>query len=118
MSNWRQEVLTIGVFIIIVAIVIIAGAATLVTWQETIPLIIGFYGCWLIVAAAMRSRNPSKYARSAFSLFGWGIILASIGFGLDLNLRGMNWIYTIAVVLLLWGILAIVVALKPSRKKA
>jgi len=29
----------------------------------------------------------------------------------------MNWIYTIAVVLLLLGILTVVVALKPSGKK-
>ena len=119
MQSWRQEVLTLGALIIIVAVVIIAYAANLlVSLLEIIPLIIAFYGCWLIVAAGIRARNPSKYARSAFSLFGWGMLLAAIGFGWDLNVRGMNWIYTLAVVLLLLGILAVVVALKPSQKKA
>jgi hypothetical protein len=120
MSNWRQETLTIGAFIIIVAVVILAAAipSPPISWGETAPLIIALYGCWLIVAAGLRTRNPSKYARSAFSLFGWGMILAAIGFGLDFTYRGMNWIYTIVVILLLLGSLAVVAALKPSEKKA
>lgn len=111
--------MTLGALIIIVAIVTIAGAAQLlISWGEAVALIIAFYGCWLIVASAIRARNPSKYERSAFSLFGWGMLLAAIGFGWDLNIRTEgNWLYTLAVVLLLLGILAIVAALKTSSKK-
>jgi len=111
--------LTLGAFIIIVAVVVVAYAANLlVSWLETVPLIVALYGCWLIAESGIRTKNPSKYARSAFSLFGWGMLLAAIGFGLDFNLRGMDLLYTLAVVLLLLGILAIVAALKTTRKTA
>lgn len=119
MSNQQMGLLTLGAFVIIVAVVIVAFAAgLLLTWLEIVPLIVAFYGCWLIAEAGIRTRTPSKYARSPFSLFGWGMLLAAIGFGLDFNLRGMDMLYTLAVVLLLLGILAIVAAWKTTRKKA
>jgi apolipoprotein N-acyltransferase len=120
MSKSQQGLLTAGALIIIIAIVIIAAAipSPPISWWEVIPLIVAFYGCWLIVAAGIRTQNPSKYERSAFSLFGWGMLVAAIGFGWDFNVRGMSWVYTFAVVLLLLGILAVVAALKPKPKKA
>lgn len=118
MSKSQPGLLTLGALIIIVAIVIVLGAASVISWYAAIPLIIAFCGCWFLVEAGMRTRNPSKYARSAFSLFGWGMLLAAIGFGWTLNVYGMNWIYTLAVVLLLLGVLAVVAALKTTRKQA
>lgn len=118
MSKSQQGLLTLGAFIIIVAIAITLGAAFNI-WSEVVPLIIAFYGCWLIVVAGIRTRNPSKYPRSAFSFFGWGILIAAIGFGSYLSIGGIiNWIYAFAVVLLLLGILGVVAALKTTRKKA
>lgn len=117
MSKVQQELLTLGALIIIIALIIIASAAALISWWETIPLIIALYGCWLIVTAGVTKRNASKYARSAFSLFGWGICLAALGFGLDFTVRGFPLIYTFAVVLLLLGALAVVAALKTTQKK-
>jgi hypothetical protein len=49
---------------------------------------------------------------------GWGLLLTAIGFGSDLNILGlMSWIYTVAVVILLLGILGLVAALRSPRKK-
>ncbi|MGQ9565172.1 MAG: hypothetical protein ACUVT5_01305 [Candidatus Bathyarchaeales archaeon] len=117
MSNQRMSLLTLGAFIIIIAIVIIAYAAGQLSWLEIIPLIVALYGCWLMIESGVRWKNPSKYARSAFSVFGWGILLAVIGFGLDLTLRGVDLLYTVAVVLLLLGVLAVIAALKTTSKK-
>ncbi len=118
MSKSQQGLLTLGAFIIIVAIAVILGAA-LNIWSEVVPLIIAFYGCWLVVVAGMRTRNPSKYPRSAFSFFGWGILIAAIGFGSYLSIDGIiYWVYAFAVVLLILGILGVVAALKTTKKKA
>ena len=119
MSKSQQGLLSLGAFIIIVAIAVILGVALENFWPKVIPLIIAFYGCWLVVVAGMRTRNPSKYPRSAFSFFGWGILIAAIGFGSYLSVGGViNWIYASAVVLLILGILGVVAALKTTKKKA
>lgn len=118
MSKVQEGLLTLGAVIIIIALIILASAAGIISWLEAIPLIIAFYGCWLIVTAGITRTNASKYARSAFSLFGWGICLAALGFGLDFTLRGFPLIYTMAIVLLLIGVLAIATALKTTMKKA
>lgn len=117
MSKSQQGLLTLGALIIIIAVTIILGA-TFNIWYEVIPLIIAFYGCWLIIAAGIRTRIASEYERSAFSLFSWGMLLAAIGFGLDFGYRGLPLVYTLAVVLLLLGILAVVAAMKTTQKKA
>lgn len=117
MSRVQTGLLTLGALIIIIAITLIAAATATISWWETIPFIIALYGCWLIVTAGITTRTQSKYARSPFSLFGWGICLAAIGFGLDFYYRGLPLIYTAATVLLLLGILAIVAALKTTQKK-
>jgi len=117
MSKSQSGLLTLGAFIIIVAVVILLALIPVISWYAVVPLIIALYGCWLIVYAGIRTGNPSKYERSAFSLFGWGILLAAIGFGWTMSYYGMNLIYTLVVVLLLLGVLAVVAALKTTRKK-
>lgn len=118
MSKSQRGLLYLAVFLVIAAVIIIFGELAVISWWEVIPLIIAFYGCWFIVFAGIGTRNQSKYARSAFSTFGWGMLLAAIGFGWDLNVRGLSWIYTLAVVILLLGILGLVAALRTPRKKA
>jgi predicted MFS family arabinose efflux permease len=118
MSKSQPGLLTLGAFIIIIAVAVILGAATVISWYAVVPLIIALYGCWLIAYAGIRTRNTSKYERSAFSFFGWGILLAAIGFGWTLSYYGMNPIYILAAVLLLLGVLAVVAALKTTQKKA
>ena len=103
--------------LVIAAVVIILGGLAEISWWEAIPLIIAFYGCWFIIFAGIGTKNQSKYARSAFSTFGWGMLLAAIGFGWDLTIRGWLWVYTLAIVILLLGILGLVAALRTPRKK-
>jgi hypothetical protein len=116
MSKSQRGLLNLAVLLVIAAVVIILGGLAFISWWEVIPLIIAFYGCWFIVFAGIGTRYQSKYTRSAFSTFGWGMLLAAIGFGSDLSIRGLYWIYTVAVVILLLGILGLVAALRTPRK--
>jgi hypothetical protein len=117
MSKSQKGLVNLAVLLVIAAVVIILGGLAVISWWEAIPLIIAFYGCWFIVFAGIGTRNQSKYARSTYSTFGWGMLLAAIGFGWDLNVRGLSWIYTVAVVILLLGILGLVAALRTLRKQ-
>ena len=124
MSRAKQGALTVGVFIIIVAVVTLLYAINDTTkflvspLSEVVPLIIAFYGCWLIVYSGIRTQIQSQYMRSAYSDFSWGMLLAAIGFSYDFFIRTNNILYPLVVVLLLLGILVIVGVLKPTGKKA
>ena len=118
MSKSQRGLLNLAVLLLIAAIVIIVGALKVISWWGVVPLIIALYGCWFIVFAAIGGPFQTKYTRSAFSTFGWGMLLAAIGFGWYLNVYGWSWIYTVAIVILLLGILGLVAALKPPKKKA
>jgi hypothetical protein len=117
MSKSQRGLLNLAVLLVIAAVVIIFGGLTVISWWEVVPLIIALYGCWFIVFAGVGTRYQSKYTRSAFSTFGWGMLLAAIGFGWYLNVRGLSWIYTVAVVILLLGVLGLVAALRTPRKQ-
>lgn len=73
-------------------------------------MIILLCGCWIIVLGGMQASSPQKYGRSAFSLFGWGLLLVAVGGAWFLYSYG--WIYSLAVVLLVLGALAIAAALR------
>jgi hypothetical protein len=118
MSKWQRGLLNLAVLLVIAAVIIIFVGLVAYSWGQVIPLIVAFYGCWFIVFAGVGTRYQSKYTRSAFSTFGWGALLAAIGFGSDLNVLGLiSWIYTAAVVILLLGILGLVAALRTPQKK-
>jgi cbb3-type cytochrome oxidase subunit 3 len=117
MSKSQRGLLNLAVLLVIAAVIIIFVGLAASSWGQVIPLIIAFYGCWFIAFAGIRNRYQSKYSRSAFSTLGWGMLLAAIGFGSDLNVIGLiSWIYTVAVVILLLGILGLVAALRTPRK--
>jgi len=119
MSKSQRGLLNLAVFLVIVAVVIIFVGLYAYSWVQVIPLIIALYGCWFIVFAGVGTRYQTKYTRSAFSTSGWGVLLAAIGFGSDLSIIGrISWIYTIAVVILVLGILGLIAALRTPRKKA
>jgi hypothetical protein len=106
----------LAVLLIIIAVMIILGGLNAISWWEVVPLIIAFCGCWYIIFAGI-GFYQTKYTSSVFNTFGWGMILAAIGFGWYLNVRGLSWVFTVAVVILLLGILGLVAAIRNPRKK-
>jgi hypothetical protein len=118
MSKSQRGLLNLAVLLVIAALVIILVGLVAHSWGQVIPLIIAFYGCWFIIFAGVGNRYQTKYTRSAFSTFGWGMLLAVIGFVSDLSIIGLiSWIYTVAAIILLLGILGLVAALRTPPKK-
>ena len=102
--------LSLGVFLIIVVAAIVLFAAGLIDWTLIVPVILVLSGCWMLVLAAMRGSNPQKYATSAFSLLGSGLFMIAVG-GAWYLFR-FSPLYSLALVLLVLGALAIGAALR------
>lgn len=112
MPKKTTGLLSIGVFVVIVAICLLAYAAELVKRaDEILSLIIALYGVWVIVLAGIRVKSPEKYERGAFSTFVGGILLVAVGGAWFLNIQVANLVYTLAVFLAVVGILAVASAL-------
>ncbi|MGC9345298.1 MAG: hypothetical protein ACP5ER_00695 [Candidatus Bathyarchaeales archaeon] len=105
----KRGLLSIGVFLIILVVCIILVPLGL-DWQLVPPLIIALYGCWTIVLAGIRASNPQKYERGPFSTFALGLLLVAIGgawFAYSIEP-----LYSLAIILLVLGALAITAALR------
>ena len=110
MSGKRDSsLLTIGVFLIILVIsILLYTPMGLYEWPFIPPVILALIGCWLMVLAGMRRSNPQKYERSPFSTFAMGAVLIAVGGAWFI--ASINWLYSVALVLLVFGVLAIFAA--------
>lgn len=119
MSESRRQLLTIGVFFIIVVFAILLYPAKVITngWN-ILQLIIILFGAWMLVLAGIRAMGPQKYERSPYSTVQMGVLLMALGFAWFL--LSVNWIYSLALILLALGVIAIVSALRrnPPPKPA
>lgn len=118
MAKLPLGLLSIGVFVIIIAICLIAYVAQFISVDGIIPLILTFYGVWTMVVAGIRVKNPEKYARGAFSIFAWGILFTAIGGSWYLYVVGpeKNLILSVTLVVVVFGILIVTAALRSWRK--
>ena len=110
MSSSDRNLLSIGVFLIIVVVGILLAVAGAITWYLFIPVVLLLAGLWAVALAAIRSRNPQKYERSSFSTMASGLCLIAVGGAF--YLYSFNWLYSLAVILLVVAALAIAVALR------
>jgi heme/copper-type cytochrome/quinol oxidase subunit 3 len=111
MAESRREMLSIGVFLIIVVAAIVLYAAQVISdWTLIFPVILVLSGCWLLALAAMRASNQQKYERGAFSTMGMGLLLIALGGAW--YLFAFNSLYSLALILLVVGALAIAAALR------
>jgi hypothetical protein len=111
MAESSRETLSIGVFLIIIAVVVVLYAAQVINdWTLIIPIVLMLSGCWTLVLAGMRVSNSQKYKRGAFSTMSLGLLLISVGGAW--YLFPANPLYSLALVLLVFGALAIATALR------
>jgi hypothetical protein len=110
MSESRRQLLSIGVFLLIIVAVIVLFATTLIALTVVIPLILVLSGVWILILAIVRSQNPQKYERGAFSTLNMGLILIALGGAWYLVY--INWLYSLALLLLILGAIAIAAALR------
>jgi hypothetical protein len=110
MSESRRQLLSIGVFFIILVLAILLVAAKVLTWGLFGPFVLGLLGIWIIALAAMRSANPQKYERSSFSTMamGGGLIVLGVAW----YVFTFGWLYSVALILLALGLIAIAAALR------
>ena len=110
MSSSDRQLLSIGVFLVIFVIGILLAVAGIIGWFLFVPIVLVLSGCWAIALAAMRSAKPQKYERDAFSTLASGLCLIAVGGALFLF--SFNWLYSLALILLVIASLAIVAGLK------
>jgi len=111
MAENRRETLSIGVFLIIIVIAIMLYATQIISdWILIIPIILVLSGCWTLALAGLRSSNVHKYEHGAFSTMSLGLLLIAVGGAW--YLFAFNPIYSLALILLVLGTLAIATALK------
>jgi hypothetical protein len=107
----NRGLLSIGIFLMILVVsIILYTPLKLIDWSLIPSLILALYGCWTIVLAGIRTSNPHKYERGPFSTFALGLILIAIGgawFAYSIEP-----LYSLAIILLVLGVLAIAAALK------
>jgi len=95
---------------ILVVSIVLYTPLDLIDWFLIPPLILALYGCWTMALAGMRASNPHKYERGPFSTFALGLILIAIGgawFAYSIEP-----LYSLAILLLVFGVLAITAAFK------
>jgi hypothetical protein len=110
MAEDRRTLLSIGAFFIILVVSLLLALQVFNEWTLTFPLVLLLFGVWMLALAAMRGSNPDKYARSAFSTMSLGLILIAVGGAW--YLFGIYWLYSLVVILLVFGALAVAAALK------
>lgn len=107
----RQDLLSIGVFLVIIIIgIILYTPLGLIDWTLIVPLIIALSGCWIMALAGIRSRNPQKYQRGVFSTLSLGLLFAALGGAWFIY--GYGWVYSLVLVLLVVAVIAIAAAMK------
>lgn len=109
MTESRRETLSIGVFLVILVVGIMLYAVGIIDWLLIFPVILVLSGCWILVLATIRVVKPQKYERSAFGTLSLGLILMSVGGAW--YLFAFNPLYSVALVLLVLGVLVISAAL-------
>jgi hypothetical protein len=113
-SESRRQLLSIGVLFIIIVVAILLYAANLIgNWLNIFPTIFILFGAWEVVMAFIRAQSPQKYERTPFGTLEMGIIIMAVG-GAWLIFR-TNWLYSLALLILVLGAIAIASALR--RKK-
>jgi len=109
--------LSFGVFVIIVAVAIVVSVQFNLPWGASLALIVTMYGGWTIALAAIRVKNPEKYARTAYSTFVWGVLLVAVGGAwLIYSFGATYWLYSVLLLLIVIGIVAVVSALRGFKK--
>jgi hypothetical protein len=109
-SESKRQLLSIGVFLLIIVALILLFAVNLIQWTLIIPLILVLSGCWTLALAGMRASNPQKYERGAFSTMSLGLLMIAVGGAW--YLFGINWLYSLALILLVFAAVAIAAALR------
>ncbi len=111
MTKRQLGLLTLGVFLIIVATWVGAFFLSIIAFNDILPLILLSSGVWAVVVAGIKTLT-SRETGGAFGVFGWGTLFIVVGGSWYFSSLGMPIEFTVVFVLLLLGVLAIAAGLK------
>jgi hypothetical protein len=110
MSSNDRQLLSFGVFLVIIVVGILLALAGVIGWGLFVPLVLVLSGCGAIALAGLQAGKPQKYERGAFSTIATGFGL--IALGVAWYVFSFGWLYSLIVILLLIAALAIATGLK------
>ncbi len=111
MSQSNRELLSIGIFFLIIAVALgLYATGVIADWTLIIPTVLVLSGCWFVVLAGLRMSRPQKYERGAFSTLSVGLLL--LAFAGAWYLSAVNFIFSLVLILVIIGALVIFVALR------
>lgn len=110
MSDSDRQLLSFGVFLIIIVLGIVLALAGLITWSLFVPVVLILCGCWAIALAGIRTSKPQNYERGAYGTIGIGFALIALGGAWYVSRFG--WLYSLVVILLAVAVLAITASLR------
>lgn len=110
MSESRGALLSLGIFLIIIATVAVFLVAGIIDWTLIVPVVLVLSGCLLTASAAYKPSTSQKYQPSAFYSLTSGLFLIALG-GAWYLFR-FNWLYSLILILLVLGAVAIASALR------
>jgi O-antigen/teichoic acid export membrane protein len=110
MSNSDRQLLNFGVFLIIIVAGILLVIAGIIGWGLFVPVVAVLCGLWAIALGVMWTSKTQKYQRGFFSTIASGAGL--IALGAAWYLFGINWLYSLVVILLAVAALAVATSLR------
>lgn len=110
MSNIDRQLLSFGIFLIIIVVGILLAVAGVIGWDLFVPVVMVLSGLWAIALAGMRAGKTQKYEPGAFSTMASGLGLIALGAAWYVFRFG--WLYSLIIILLAVAALAIVAALR------
>ena len=108
MSATHRNMLSLGVLLIIAVVVVLLTAFQIIDAGLIVPTFVVLAGCWAISLALM-GLVQSKHATGTFRTAGFGVFL--IAFGVAWYIFPLNWLFSIALILAVLGVIAISAAL-------
>lgn len=113
MSQSNRELLSIGIFFLIIAVALGLYATGVITdWTLVIPMVLVLSGCWFVVLAGLRMLRPQKFERGAFSTLSVGLLLLALAGAWYISAIFNNLIFSLVLILVVIGALVIFVALR------
>ncbi|MGE5574572.1 MAG: hypothetical protein ACM3UL_00400 [Ignavibacteria bacterium] len=110
MSSNDRQLLSFGVFLIIVIVGILLALTGVIGWGLFVPVVLVLSGCGAIALAGLRAGKPQKYERGTFSTMAAGFGL--IALGAAWYIFSFGWLYSLVVILLVIAALAIATGLR------
>jgi hypothetical protein len=110
MNSSDRQLLSFGVFLIIIVVAILLALSGVIGWDLFVPMVLVLSGCGAIALASLRAGKPQKYERGTFSTMAAGFGLIAIGAAWYLFRFG--WLYSLVIILLVIAAIAIATGLR------